>query len=1154
MYQCIKSFVNNDNENGLLLLDMPTGFGKTYSVTDYIIDFINDESNIDRKVFFITSLKKNLPIDDLKEKMKAKGLPETSMDKVINLKSNVDMVLQAHKTNQLIFKRVPDEVKRSNEFKKFKDDIEFLNSNLNNKSLKDSIRDNFARNNEVTFRKYVQNILQKKFPSFNDRIYAIKTDSNWQWVGILYPSVFTREKQVIFLSMDKFICPHSTIVEKTYTFYNNNIIKNAVVFIDEFDATKETILKKIISDGLKEKIDYIALFNRIYDVLQRKAFPEKLFIASKERKNGEYSKQDLRSIMDELKDKADGIFKAYCLQFNHKMDNANQKSNNFLFNDHRYITVSNGKNTYIQIQNDKKEKLNHIIFSDTKPVDKNNIQILLGKLRGFVTWFENAVRFFAINYFQLRKENRVNGEEEFTYESAVYSVLSEFNLGEYESYIFSQIMMMRTKVKDNIAGSEYDLTVYENGFRFFTFDNSPNHEFNSIISMTAFSQTPEKILIKLCERAKVIGISATATIPSVLCNYDINYLSNKMGNAFCRISATDYLRLKNKFHSAQIGYDNNVRIQAELLDSSNYSITLWENLFNDRELAQAAHSILVNSLSGTDLNNTYNQERYYKITLAFKRFWENKDIKSFLCLLNKHPRQNDRFLKTSILYTLFSYVTGYQTEDISNMVVFLTGENYDKTKNEITRRLSKGEKLFVISVYQTMGAGQNIQYNVPRSLEHSLYKINDRYNSSKKDFDAIYLDMPTNLVTNLLNESLEDEDFIKYLFETEFLQENGEISEDTAKYNIKRAFERYCYSKPLYNYHNYKTKSVDYYVTRQIIQAIGRICRTNIKNKTVYIFANSEICGSFRTEIAENCLLNSEVLALIKEINKFNIEKSQLDSELINNANLQTARINKFIKNMLVKEWDKKRMEQWIDLRRLVLSYPTVDQNMYKSDFRFSQFFIEMPNKSNVYYYNQEDNYKKITVSFIPSRDYPYTVSEQASRLDKIMLFTGIKQRFEANHWATSFVPNRYNMTPTLFNNIYKGVLGEVVGKYLFDELLGVNLELVNDPEKFELFDYKVSSLPIYVDFKNWHIDTLCDRATMYYKMIHKAKECHAQCVIVANILEDKEDKAAISFYDGIKVVLCGSLLIDNGISVVENKDIFNTIRSCVNEIKNNYK
>ena len=93
----------------------------------------------------------------------------------------------------------------------------------------------------------MQAFLAREFKTVKDRIYAIKTDEKWQWLGELYPAVFTSDKQIIFMSMDKFLARNATIVEPSYMFYNSKIIDNAVIFIDEFDATKETILRNIIS-------------------------------------------------------------------------------------------------------------------------------------------------------------------------------------------------------------------------------------------------------------------------------------------------------------------------------------------------------------------------------------------------------------------------------------------------------------------------------------------------------------------------------------------------------------------------------------------------------------------------------------------------------------------------------------------------------------------------------------------------------------------------------------------------------------------------------------------------------------------------------------------------------------------------------------------
>lgn len=579
-------------------------------------------------------------------------------ERVIKLESNVDTVIANYDSS--MYNDIPLEIRNSEEFKNFKADVEFLKKHTGqNSDLVRSVRNNFSNNNERIFRAYLQNTFARNFPSIKERLLAIKTDSACQWVGKLYPSVFTSEKQVIFMSMDKFICSHSTIVEKSYYFYNSKISNGALVFIDEFDATKGTILKNIIENGLKEKIDYIELFNHIYAVLRNKTFPERLFIPSVYRMNSDYKDQSLKDVLKDLIKLADEIYDTYSLNFNHKTENAENDSANFLFNDHRYISVLSGQNKFISISSDKNDSVNRITFSTQKPEEKNSIQMLLSKLRGFISYFQITVSILATNYVHLRNERANNGEDEYTYDSAIHSVLAEFDLGTvYENYLFAQVKMLRTKSRNSIAGSDFDFSLYENGFRYYSFENSPDYDFKSIISMFSFSQTPERILTKLCEKAKVIGVSATATLPSMLCNYDLDYLSHKMGAAYSHISADDRERLKCEFTNSQQGYKD-ITVHAELFDSSNYSVSLWDQVFDDSELAKTAYDHVERSLSSDDGrdDNKYNHQRYFRIALAFKKFWEHEDIRSFLCVLNKHPKKNDKLLELDVLYYLFGLIT-----------------------------------------------------------------------------------------------------------------------------------------------------------------------------------------------------------------------------------------------------------------------------------------------------------------------------------------------------------------------------------------------------------------------------------------------------------------------------------------------------------------
>ena len=57
------------------------------------------------------------------------------------------------------------------------------------------------------------------------------------------------------------------------------------------------------------------------------------------------------------------------------------------------------------------------------------------------------------------------------------------------------------------------------------------------------------------------------------------------------------------------------------------------------------------------------------------------------------------------------------------MLYSINSEDYDAKRAEFIQRLSKGEKLFVISSYNTVGAGQNLQYKAPGNA--TIVAVND---------------------------------------------------------------------------------------------------------------------------------------------------------------------------------------------------------------------------------------------------------------------------------------------------------------------------------------------------------------------------------------------------------------------------------------------
>ena len=87
MEELIRHF-REERESGLLLIDYPTGVGKTYNAIRYIAEHRDDEI-----IFFITPLKKNL--FDAYEKLKKRINDNEWINKnVILLKSNFDSLCE----------------------------------------------------------------------------------------------------------------------------------------------------------------------------------------------------------------------------------------------------------------------------------------------------------------------------------------------------------------------------------------------------------------------------------------------------------------------------------------------------------------------------------------------------------------------------------------------------------------------------------------------------------------------------------------------------------------------------------------------------------------------------------------------------------------------------------------------------------------------------------------------------------------------------------------------------------------------------------------------------------------------------------------------------------------------------------------------------
>ena len=251
----------------------------------------------------------------------------------------------------------------------------------------------------------------------------------------------------------------------------------------------------------------------------------------------------------------------------------------------------------------------------------------------------------------------------------------------------------------------------------------------------------------------------------------------------------------------------------------------------------------------------------------------------------------------------------------------------------------------------------------------------------------------------------------------------------------------------------------------------------------------------------------------------------------------------------MLNNWNELNIKKWKELRQIVLKFPTILEQEAKQNIIFSYFYAKLPQKDNRMFFQQENDFRDIKVFSVNNLPPKYQIlDEQGSKLCDLLKIHGVKDHFDSNGYATEFKPNDYLMTPALWNNIYKGALGEVVGKFIFDKYFGINLEEISDPTIFELFDYKVPNSSMFVDFKNWHEGKTTDESEMIEKIEKKAKHCNCKCAIIVNIITSINDTSIISYkkLEDLEIISIPSLFKINGETAVMNeeaKKFFNNLK-----------
>lgn len=1118
----------NEGRPGLLIAEAPTGYGKTYETVQAMYRYVRSGGS--RQILFATELIKNLPVQDLRQAYEADGKAELYDNEVLVLASPVDTV------GKSIFDiEIPEEF-QTPAYTALKAKYREMARFQKLQDCRDLMRhcQEELQSLEKVFRQEIEHRLKQEVhggpPKRRD---AIRDKKRYQWIADFYPAVFWPERKIILLTVKKLMTRNVSLVEPSFPCLSDRMLKGNILCIDEFDASKEVILNHLIDSALAVKADYLQLFRQVFHNAARHQISLELETAREQYEKGSHI------TWEKLAQQAEEIYQQGALFYSMKaVEQSDIHGRNFLFHDTSYHSVLDGSKTHIRaVQNDTAHLVElHFETQDvhTTHLDEPRISIqgLLRRIHSFLRSFQRYIYGWASCYVRQENRQRSETDEQFTLELAAETLFREYDLSP------EQVRLMTGGLDIGSGrGSKPvfpDFSFYSSGFSLFEFIDDERHHSQTKLQYLQLQNTPENVLLYLCRRATVVGLSATAALPTVTGNYDLNYLHKKLGSDYHELSSAAQKRIAQELRAHWAPYqDGRIQVKLSVVDKGTAGTPVYERLvhiFEDEELARQYEWELG--------DNHYIQNRYCNIFTAMKAFWLHPDIHSFLCLNQLLPEANKPAFDLILLSRVFAEL-GRQagTEVTDELVVLRSGNSFDHQKQDLLKGLSLGKRRFILSSYQTLGAGQNLQYSVQdRTGLISLSSSSDPNDSRlwHKDMDALYLGDVTHVVTQLQRTPPSPEaDVLHYCFQVECLHENNELSAHILNRLLKDGISLRCSDREARAKMS-NSPSIHRQLTRDVIQAVGRMSRTYQKRPTVYLFTTEKLLYALDPSCLQDRLLTPEMAALAQAREQAG-HTWALPNTAKNEAERRANRGNQYIRQMLAYTWTQPKMELWKALRQTVLTHPTADQAAWDSDSIISTYYLSLPAGTRGYCFAQTGDFSDVQIALTTdqapfraqlSENYtPSLVSEEESRLSILLRYPGMRDYFEANGWATSFEAAPYILSPVLFQNIYKGALGEMAGRFILQQELGLTLAEITEPDRFEVFDFTLGN-GIYLDFKHWKSGTSFPEQATRQKMLDKLTSLGGQCALVLNLFAD-EPSAGGSTADGRLVEIPGLLLPD---------------------------
>lgn len=869
---------------------------------------------------------------------------------------------------------------------------------------------------------------------------------------------------VVFMTTKKFLSGYKTL---TGTIHPTRELGNALLLIDEVDRQNEVILQTMAD---QQVIDLIELIRTLYaNIPQYKLEQSPRY-------------QDMQSAFDELAESLTDFAERWQLQYAFNIDGASLDQERVrLFSDRTVTHVHSARHT-LHLKTHTQLQKNLIHSSNGNPANsfQDNITGTLSRFineadwlfRRFIYLIRSSIWTYS-HHASCSRHSKVPTQQE-----AVVSVLQHLNLQDLSSLVFdaldAQVSFTGRKGITKAEQRNIVRAYHDSGLKLTEVSLNDDAVDTVGCFYTGLALTPSGLLARLVEGgAKIVGVSATATVDTVIKNFDLSYLKTRLGSQFIELN-TRQRHYIGKYYRARRQYsERGVAIKPEFLQASRAELTKLLEAYTGKKIRHP-ESLLANWL-GRDSNDDgmFILSWLSRLVQAIERFVASADNRYMLVLLNRviHPSKHRGLV--DFLSWLTSQGSTKPTQLFSGVdAQFLKQGRFEQVQQALTETM---DKVIVLSTYATMGEGKNPDYLVSQTedLARLIWVGQGAAPSAvKADIDTLYLERPTH---QLLSSDCYHTNQLLQLHQILSLQERGYISPLQARAWSHQFLIEGNHINNLRQY--YMTDDYVALIQKILEQAIGRTARTAFKCSNISIMVDDDAAKALVQDHRTAETLSLEYAALRDFAQSYMQDPSFDDRQALqrrNRAKLFTAgtisQINEFLSGFKgVKA--QFAISGWEQLRRQLLIHPTAQNPVSE----YPRLYLQAPSANEYQFSGNLDHCNEFSSLqkdwyFFDELKANRWVSESDSGLFTLMKNSTIEQYFDLHGYAKRWQSSCWIMNPAAFFNLYKAALGEESIKAILRDS-GCLIEALPGTV-YEECDFIVRltahSEPIAVDAKHW--------------------------------------------------------------------------------------